>query len=167
MKAIIRNIIHLAVFSGLLLTVTPGVSQAFENSKSLDSTENIEQNDSMKSKKDATTYNQASYLRGLQSAERSEVESAIFDVLVLKLQHPGLEVEELHNELKSLAMNSSSRSVRYKAYIAVNFLSDAQWVENHKDEIKVLTENDKYEFFQILADQFRQGYLTTADEVEQ
>lgn len=161
-----KNIINIATVLALLLTAVPGTGLAIAQDEGPEAAITTQGSDSINRNEDAVSNAQASYLQSLQAAQRSTVEKAIFNVVVLKLQHPELEVEEINTELKRLALNSNSRSVRYKAYIAINFLSDARWVKSHRNELKVLAENEQDKLFSKLADEIRQDYMTSADEME-
>lgn len=104
------------------------------------------------------------YLHALQSSNEGVVESTIYNILMLKLKFPNREIGEIKDELKQLAMEGNEQSVRYKAYIAMNFIGEVQWLSQYKEVAFLLESSDQEQLFRILADELKKGYLTSAGQ---
>lgn len=63
-----------------------------------------------------------SYLQSLNHPNNGVVESAIINIMKLKLVYPDLDYAKLTKKLETLAFEGDNKSIRYKAYIAANFL---------------------------------------------
>ena len=70
------------------------------------------------------------YLHSLNSDNEGIVESALFYVLKFKLTYPGLDVSEIGERINEVAQNGDTPEIRYKAYIAVNYLNNPDWLIN-------------------------------------
>ncbi len=79
------------------------------------------------------------YLNGLKSDNDGLVSSSIFHCVKLKLFYPDQEVGNIVRQLQRLSRLSENEPVRYKAWLAVQFLQNPIWLagvekKNYKDE---------------------------------
>ncbi|MGH1366179.1 MAG: hypothetical protein ACRBF0_21645 [Calditrichia bacterium] len=90
----------------------------------------------------------AVYATSLQHNNKGVVESTIFNVMRLKRDHANLDYSEIRSNLKILLINPPSQTIRYKAFIALNYLESPQhfpWIEEIKpgepaESFRVLSE---------------------------
>ena len=95
------------------------------------------------------------YEKALKSANPGVVKSAIFYAVKLKLYYPEQNTEKLNTLLERLSQGSESTEIRYKAYLASQFMSDGKLLEKiEKQDYK-----DGDQFFRLLADELQNEIL--------
>ena len=67
------------------------------------------------------------YLAGLQHHNSGVVESAIFQLIILKTVYPEGNYDDLAKELNQLMTNGKTATTRYKAFVAATYLSHPEW----------------------------------------
>lgn len=95
------------------------------------------------------------YLHALTSDNAGVVESAVFNIVQLKLHFPKQNTDQLLKALHELSQNAESESLRYRAYLAASYL------EQHslRAKIKIQKYEDIESFFVMLADTMQEELL--------
>lgn len=73
-----------------------------------------------------------SYMTGLNHENQGVVESAITNVMLLKLYHPEKDFTEILARLDELTVNNPDKMVRLKAFIASNYIKHPErfnWIK--------------------------------------
>ena len=73
-----------------------------------------------------------SYLTGLNHNNPGVVESAITNVMLLKLYHPEKDFSEITERLDELTLNNPEKMIRLKAFIAANYIKHPErfyWIK--------------------------------------
>ena len=60
------------------------------------------------------------------------VESAIFNIMALKSFYPDYNYNQLIKTLEQLIENSSSETVRYKAFLALTYIKNSRWFPQYQ-----------------------------------
>lgn len=102
------------------------------------------------------------YKHSLQSGNQGVVESAIYNLMILKLRYPDADLSTVDGELKELAITGDSKSVRLKAYLTLNYLDDYHWLEKNQELSELLTQGNQEKLFNILANDLTKNYLTSS-----
>lgn len=95
------------------------------------------------------------YLHALQSENTGVVESAVFNIVRLKLHFPEQNTDQLLKALHELSQNADSESLRYRAYLAASYLEQSSL----RDKIKIEKYEDIESFFVMLADTMQEELL--------
>jgi len=95
------------------------------------------------------------YEKALKSGNESLVASAIFHSVKFKLFYPGEDTEKLFRQLEQLSRESQSMEIRYKAYLAAQFINDSVLLK--KIEKQDYKEGDY--FFKLLAEEIQKETL--------
>ncbi len=95
------------------------------------------------------------YLKALKSDNEGAMESAIFHSVKFKLFYPEEDTEALSNELGQIAKEGKTKAIRYKAYLASQFMNDAELLE----KIEQRDYKDANVFFKQLADELHNDML--------
>ncbi len=107
----------------------------------------------------APHYATPNYLRALQHSNKGLAESAIFQVVKLKLFYPGIKCDELLSQLEQLSEKGATPAIRFKAFLAATFL-------RHPDLLERLPKaNYKAQdaFFFMLSANLQNAYLEQYD----
>jgi hypothetical protein len=86
------------------------------------------------------------------------VESTIYNVIVYKKYFPNANYSDLLSDLKTLAQNYSDPAIRYKAYLAVMYLT-----ESSKIDVQPVSQFDHEYIYRQIADQL-ENKLLVADK---
>ena len=97
----------------------------------------------------------ANYLKALKSDNDGMVESTIFHSLKYKMYYPERNTAQLETEIENLIENGKTESIRYKAFLADQFMHNSKLLNkiekrNYKDEI---------EFFKMLGEELNNYFL--------
>jgi hypothetical protein len=97
------------------------------------------------------------YLKALKSGNPGLVESTLFHVVKFKLFYPGQDTQKLEKQAGRLVTEGGTRTIRYKAYLACEFLKNEDLLVNiEKEDYK-----DGDIFFKMLADELENLMLVT------
>lgn len=96
------------------------------------------------------------YSESMKLDNEGVVESAIFYSVKLKLFHPERNTELIEKQLKELILDGTTERIRYKAQIALAFISNPAMLVNIEQK-NYLDNSDK--LFQILADELENQFL--------
>ena len=94
----------------------------------------------------------ANYLLGLNHENQGVVESAITNVMLLKLYHPEMDLSAISEKLDDLTLNSQDKMIRLKAFIAANFIKYPErfnWIKKGDYE-------DAVAFFELYSAKLKQ-----------
>ncbi|MGH1366650.1 MAG: hypothetical protein ACRBF0_24025 [Calditrichia bacterium] len=97
------------------------------------------------------------YLHALKSDNIGVLESAVFNIVKLKLQFPQQDTDKLLAALKELSQNAGDESLRYRAYLAASFLQQ----DDLRSRIKVKNHEDAEAFFVLLANTLEDELLVS------
>jgi len=97
------------------------------------------------------------YLHALKSNNIGVLESAVFNIVKLKLQFPQQDTDKLLAALKELSQNADDESLRYRAYLAASFLQQ----DDLRSRIKVKNHEDAEAFFVLLANTLEDELLVS------
>jgi len=103
-----------------------------------------------------------SALRGYGTALRINsatiVESAILNSVKMKLHAPEQNYAKIIGELRRLALEASTTSLRYKAYLAATFIANPELFASPEQiaQLQSFTEETRNEFFAFLAATLKQ-----------
>lgn len=87
------------------------------------------------------------FIFGLRLDNTGVRESAIINVMELKLNYPELEYEPVADVLDSIAVAVENPVIQRKAYVAANFLRHPEWFS----WIKKRTDEENVAFFRVLS----------------
>jgi len=89
-----------------------------------------------------------SYLNALNSNNEGMMESAMTNIMIMKLYFPERDYDKFISKLSELTTEGESKQVRFKAFIACNYLKHPErynWIE--KDTFQVTTD-----FFKLFSE---------------
>lgn len=93
----------------------------------------------------------------LKSDNDGLVESAIFLVVKFKLFYPEEDIKKVEKQIDRLVSDGSTGAIRYKAYLASEFLKNGELLANiAKEDYK-----DADGFFKMLADELENSLLVS------
>jgi hypothetical protein len=97
------------------------------------------------------------YENALKSDNPGLVESAIFHVVKFKFFYPEEDIQQLETQIDLLVNDGDTKTIRYKAYLASEFLKNGELLANiEKEDYK-----DGDSFFKKLADELENSMLVT------
>ncbi len=97
------------------------------------------------------------YEKALKSGNAGMVESAIFHSLKFMLFYPQEDAAKLKKQITRLVKEGETRSIRYKAYLASQFLNNPDLLATiEKEDYK-----DADQFFKILGDTLQENVLVS------
>ena len=67
------------------------------------------------------------YVIGMRSGNQGLAESSLMQIAKIKMRYPRADFADAKHVIDSLAVNSTSPSVRYKAYLTSNVCDDPKW----------------------------------------
>ena len=67
------------------------------------------------------------YLHLMDSEMSTVVESAVFNVMALKQRYPESDYSTVISKLANLSLRSDKPSVKYKAFLALNYFNHMEW----------------------------------------
>ena len=104
---------------------------------------------------------QAGLLQGLQSNCAGVVESAIFQIVKIKIDLRESDLAGFQKQISRLIVEGETPEVRYKAYIAHFFLDNPNLLFNssHLPELQRLSDENRDHFFAILTEEVKQYML--------
>ena len=93
------------------------------------------------------------YLASLRHENAGVVESAILQTTVINIMRDDIHLPKVEREVKRLARKGSTAEIRYKAYIASNFLTNPELVKstNLPEKLEGVTDENRNEFYATLA----------------
>ncbi|MEL6821726.1 MAG: hypothetical protein AAFP70_08200 [Calditrichota bacterium] len=95
------------------------------------------------------------YFHALKSDNIGVVESAVFNIVQLKLHYPKQNTDQLLKALNELSQDADSESLRYRAYLAASYLEQCTL----RAKIEVKKYEDIESFFVMLADTMQEELL--------
>lgn len=99
----------------------------------------------------------ANYLQALKSNNDGVVESAIFHSVKYKIFYPDQNTTELEKEIENLVEKGKTEAIRYKAFLANQFIQNSKLMSNiEKEDYK-----DGSEFFKMLSQELNDHVLAT------
>jgi hypothetical protein len=101
-----------------------------------------------------------SLLFGLSSDVTGVLESALFNAVNYKVVFPQFNSEEVQQKLTRLAMEGPSHSLRFKAYLTLNYYKNQDQFETPASMIGLLDHRDQNRVFYFLQDQVQEGGIT-------
>ena len=102
----------------------------------------------------------ANYLKALNSDNNGLVESAIYNSLMLNIQHPEFDITPIVKKLQDLALNGDTHLIRYKAYLSISYLKDSDEFVGTDELARLLEYENPNEFFGFLDKQIKNSLLT-------
>jgi len=102
----------------------------------------------------------ANYLRALNSDNDGLVESAIYNSLMLTIQHPEFDITPIVKKLQDLALSGESHVIRYKAYLSLSYLKDQDKFVGADELARLLKYENPNKFFGFLDKQIKNSLLT-------
>ncbi len=97
----------------------------------------------------------ANYLKALKSDNDGMVESAIFHSMKYKLYYPEQNTTRLEKEIEKLVEKGKSEAIRYKAFLAMQFMQN--------DKLMNIIEKEDYkdaaQFFKMLGEELNEHFL--------
>lgn len=115
-----RTFATLFLTSGLLLTfLAPAVSQPVNLEHIKNAGEVIDR-----------------YKKALNHENPGVVESTIFCVITMRWLYPGENYDKIADELAHLAVEGPTPTIRYKSFIAANYLQHPEWFQGSQEEIQ-------------------------------
>ena len=103
----------------------------------------------------SVTWKLANYAKALKSDNDGMVESAIFHSMKYKLYHPEQNISVVEKQIEKLVDNGKSQAIRYKAYLASEFMQN----ETLMSRIKKADYKDAEEFFKMLSEELSTNLL--------
>jgi hypothetical protein len=97
----------------------------------------------------------ANYVKALKSDNDGMVESAIFHSLKYKLYYPEENTAKLEKEIEKLVENGNSDAIRYKAFLAAEFMQNYTLM----NRIKKADYKDAGEFFKMLGKELNEHLI--------
>lgn len=88
------------------------------------------------------------YTESLKHSNEGIVESTIFNIMRMKKAYTNVDFTSVNKQLETLLVNPPSEIIRYKAFIAINYLENPErfpWIEEINPE-------QSAEFFQRLSE---------------
>lgn len=95
------------------------------------------------------------YLKALKSDNDGMVESAIFHTIKYKLYYPEQNTAGLEKEIEKLTRYSNSETIRYKAFLATQFLKN----DSLMDRIEKEDYKNEADFFKMLGVELNEHFL--------
>ena len=97
----------------------------------------------------------ANYIKALKSDNDGMVESALFHAMKYKLYYPDQNISDLEKQIERLAENGKSETIRYKAFLANEFMQNEALMNRiEKEDYK-----DSGEFFKMLSEELNDHVL--------
>lgn len=94
------------------------------------------------------------YEQAMQHKLDAVVESSIYNAMVLAVEAPEANLDVIEYRLKELSVVHSSRSIRMKAFLALEFLTDHEFRQNFTNALVSQPEaKDKANLFRNLSEQ--------------
>jgi hypothetical protein len=97
----------------------------------------------------------ANYIKALKSDNDGMVESALFHALKYKLYYPEENTSDLEKQIERLVDNGNSETIRYKAFLANEFMQNHQLM----NRIEKADYKDAGEFFKMLSEELNNHVL--------
>ena len=82
------------------------------------------------------------YVVGMRSGNQGLTESSMMQIAKIKIRYPRADFADAKRIIDSLAVNSTSPSTRYKAYLASNVCDDPKWFA--KKDHAAYADNDEF-----------------------
>ena len=97
----------------------------------------------------------ANYLKALKSDNDGVVESALFHSMKYKLYYPEQNTAKLEREIEKLVENGNSDAIRYKAFLADEFMQNNTLM----NKIEKADYKDAGEFFKMLGKELNEHLI--------
>ncbi|HET55071.1 MAG TPA: hypothetical protein ENN33_07620 [Ignavibacteria bacterium] len=88
------------------------------------------------------------------------VEASIYNSIFLTKYYPEAKIDRVLNELNNVVVNSSNPVLRYKAQLAVLFISNYSSDELNMDNFK----DDQTELFRVISEKLQDTFLVSSNK---
>ncbi len=106
---------------------------------------------------------ETSLLYGLSSEVTGVLESALFNAINYKVVFPEFDSVELQSELTRLAQEAPTHSLRFRAYLTLNYYRNQDQFETPASMIGLLDNRDQNRVFYFLQDQVQESGITVSN----
>lgn len=130
---------YIVIFTVMVMTATNSMAQRPENFSEL-VTKNI--------------------VESLKHDIEGVVEASIYNSIFLTKYYPGANIDRVLNELNKVVVNSSNPVLRYKAQLAVLFISNYSSDELNMDNFK----DDQTELFRVISEKLQDTFLVSSNK---
>lgn len=100
---------------------------------------------------------------GLSSDVHGVIESALFNAVNYKVVNPKFESEEVVDGLRKIALEGSSHSLRFKAYLTLTYFTDQDEFDAPETLLTLIDRNDENKIFFYLQNQVQDETVTASN----